>query len=212
MQGGDISCSSHEQQDESNVYSGRVVNEGRGLNLRGLDSSYGSSRLYRPGQNIGCEVKWCPKIQNDPIMELKHIIGYTPDTCSSLKWSAVEGENTLMFASNGTLIAMDIYTNQQKRFFFGHNAPICCFDVSKFGGLIASAQSGPNPEIRIWDYHTARILAKVTEPVNHTKQLHFSEDGRFLASVDVDSKGKEMIIIWYVSLVRKEEKLVIAAK
>jgi len=33
-----------------------------------------------------------------------------------------------------------------------------------------------------------------------------------LASVDVNEKGKEMIIIWYVSLVRKEGKLVIAAK
>jgi hypothetical protein len=120
----------YDEPTDSNVFTGRIVNEGGGLSLKGLDSSNGS-RLYRPGQQIGCEIKWAPKIQNDPIMELKHIIGYTPDLCPSLKWSAVEGENILLFTSNGTLIAMDVYTNKQKRFFFGHNAAICAFDVSK---------------------------------------------------------------------------------
>lgn len=107
---------------------------------------------------------------------------------------------------------MDVYTNEQKRFFFGHSGPIVCFDVSKYLGLVASAQDTPTAEIRIWDYNTARVLVKVTEPVNKTKQLQFSQDGRFLASVDVTPKGREIIIIWFVQMVRKEEKLVIAAR
>ena len=72
-------------------------------------------------------------------MELKHIIGYQPDKCLNLKWSKQEGENVVIFTSGGTLIAMDTETNEQKRFFFGHSAPICCFDINYIGTMLASA-------------------------------------------------------------------------
>jgi WD40 repeat protein len=45
----------------------------------------------------------------------------------------------VMFTSGGTIIAMDTETNIQTRFFFGHSAPICCFDLSYSGDLLASA-------------------------------------------------------------------------
>ena len=54
-------------------------------------------------------------------MELKHIIGYTPDKCLSLKWSKMQGEQVVIFAAEGALIAMDVDTKEQKRFFFGHS-------------------------------------------------------------------------------------------
>ena len=79
------------------------------------------------------------KFNMDPIMELRHIIGYSPSRCLSLKWSRIPNENTVLFTSCGSLIAMDVETSQQKRFFFGHSAPICCFDVAQNGHLIASA-------------------------------------------------------------------------
>lgn len=64
-------------------------------------------------------------------MELKHIIGYQADKCHDIKWSRAEGENVILFTSGGTLIAMDTDLYEQKRFFFGHSAPICCFDLNK---------------------------------------------------------------------------------
>jgi hypothetical protein len=76
---------------------------------------------------------------SDPIMELKHIIGYSPDKCLDLKWSKMPGEQVMIFSSSGALIAMDVQTREQKRFFFGHSEPICCFDVAPNGHLIASA-------------------------------------------------------------------------
>jgi len=85
------------------------------------------------------DVKRSPKIACDPIMELRHVIGFSPAKCPSLKWSKFPDENVVIFASNGSLIAMDVETNQQKRFYLGHSAPICCFDVAPHGGLIASA-------------------------------------------------------------------------
>jgi len=85
-------------------------------------------------------------------MELKHIIGYSPDKCLNLKWSRHQNESVVIFTSGGTLIAMDVDKNEQKRFFFGHSAPICCFDINANGSLIASAQEGKNSIIRIWEY------------------------------------------------------------
>ena len=56
-----------------------------------------------------------------------------------MKWSKWDGENVVVFTSGATLIAMDSDTNEQKRFFFGHSAPIVCFDINSTGNLIASA-------------------------------------------------------------------------
>ena len=110
-------------------------------------------------------------------MELKHIIGYSPNKCLNIKWSRVPGESVIIFTSEGTLIAMDTESNQQKRFFFGHSAPICCFDVAAHGGMLASAQEGKNSIIRIWDYYTGRCISMVTMPVSSLKCVAFSPDG-----------------------------------
>jgi len=72
-------------------------------------------------------------------MELQHIIGYSPEECLDIKFSRVAGENVVIFTSGGTLIAMDVESRRQKRFFFGHSAPICCFDVAPHGAQLASA-------------------------------------------------------------------------
>jgi hypothetical protein len=37
---------------------------------------------------------------------------------------------------------MDSESNEQKRFFFGHSAPVCCFDLNEQGTMLASAQEG----------------------------------------------------------------------
>ena len=165
---------------------------------------------------IGEQRQMNPKLNTDPVMELRHIIGYSPARCLSLKWSRIANENIVLFTSCGSLIAMDVETNQQKRFFFGHSAPICCFDVSQSGALIASAQEGKNSIIRIWDYHNARCLQMLTMPVTNLQCVSFSPDGRFLACVGKEGAakryGKEMIIVWDISRIHKGEKAEILAK
>ena len=106
------------------------------MNLAGLQSN---KTDYVGGSYIGVDLKRSPKLNQDPILELKHIIGYSPDKCLNLKWSRFQNENVVIFTSGGTLIAMDVDNNDQKRFYFGHSAPICCFDINANGALIASA-------------------------------------------------------------------------
>jgi WD40 repeat protein len=148
----------------------------------------------------------------DPIMELKHIIGYSPSSCLNLKWSRLPHENIVVFSSAGVLITMDVETLQQKRFFFGHSSPISCFDIASHGALLASAQEGKNSIIRIWDYHTARCLSMLPMPVVTMKCLSFSPDGRFLASVGKDAHNKELIVVWDISRIHRNEKPEILAR
>lgn len=67
---------------------------------------------YRGGQITGHEMSRSHKLNKDPIMELKHIIGYQADKCLDMKWSKQDGENVVVFTSGGTLIAMDSETNE----------------------------------------------------------------------------------------------------
>ena len=72
----------------------------------------GGANEYRSGQYSGYDLSRSHKLNKDPIMELKHIIGYQADKCMSMKWSRQEGENVILFSSGGTLIGMDTETNE----------------------------------------------------------------------------------------------------
>jgi len=156
----------------------------------------------------------------DPILELKHIIGFSPAKCPYIKWSRVPGESTIVYASEGALIAMDIESGEQRRFYFGHNQPICCFDIAPHGGMVASAQEGQFSIVRIWDYYTARCISMLTLPCSSLISLAFSPDGQYLATVGKSSAkvgktvqyNKELLIIWDLSRIHKGEKPEIAAK
>lgn len=104
----------------------------KGTDMKRHESAQVNNSLpYQTGQFIGETMKRSPKLNLDPVMELKHVIGYSPDKCLNIKWSKIAGENVVLFTSGGTIIVMDVETNEQKRFFFGHSAPICCFDVAQ---------------------------------------------------------------------------------
>lgn len=115
-----------EEMASSNDRSAFVISEKR---LDGNQSQAVSIKGL-PYTSSAVEVQRSLKLNMDPIMELKHIIGYSPSSCLNLKWSRLAHENIVMFSSAGVLISMDVETMQQKRFFFGHSAPICCFDLA----------------------------------------------------------------------------------
>lgn len=166
---------------------------------------------YRAGMFSGLDAPGrSHKLDKDPILELQHIIGYQADKCTQVKWARCEGENVVIFSTGGALIAMDADTSEQKRFFFGHSSPISCFDVSRLGNMLASAQEGVSKKndetgkgrpamIRLWDYASARLLTAIIMPVIEMKQMHFSDDGRYLACVGLDAHNKELIWVWDVA-------------
>ena len=197
---------------EDNKVSGYIIEEKREtrkqiMNLSGLQCN---KQDYVCGQYIGVDLKRSPKLNQDPICELKHIIGYSPDKCLNLKWSRFQGENVVIFTAGGTLIAMDVDTNTQKRFFFGHSAPVCCFDLNANGALLASAQEGKHSIIRLWEYESGRCISMMTMPVTTLKCVAFSWDGKYLASVGKDAHNKEMLIVWDITRVGQAKPEIVA--
>mgnify|MGYP000754815335 CR=1 FL=1 len=79
---------------------------------RGAKAATGPKGDYKSGQFVGQELSRSHKLDKDPIMELKHIIGYQAEKCLNLKWSRIEGENAVLFTSGGTLISMDTENNE----------------------------------------------------------------------------------------------------
>lgn len=95
---------------EGGIQEKRELNKKHNVNLGGIMTS----KDYVSGQYCGLngEFKRSPKLNQDPIIELKHIIGYSPDKCLNLKWSRFPGDpNVVVFTSGGTLIAMDVESN-----------------------------------------------------------------------------------------------------
>jgi hypothetical protein len=89
----------------------RDLNRKQNVNLGGIPNN----KEYVSGQYCGLqgEVKRSPKLMQDPILELRHIIGYSPDRCLNLHWSRYPNDpNVVLFTSGGTLIAMDLENNQ----------------------------------------------------------------------------------------------------
>ena len=108
----EIPRSSNENFNNFNL--GGAMEEKRDLNKKQAVNLGALTKEYSSGQYCGLtsELKKSPKLSIDPIIELRHIIGYSPDRCLNLHWSRFPNDpNVVIFTSGGTLIAMDIENN-----------------------------------------------------------------------------------------------------
>ncbi len=86
----------------SNIEERRDLNKKQSVNIGGL----GKNKEYASGQYCGLDgdLKRSPKLDQDPIVELRHIIGYSPDRCTNLKWSRFPNNNNTVFFTSVTLL------------------------------------------------------------------------------------------------------------
>eukprot|EP01028_Stygiella_incarcerata_P001206 TRINITY_DN11910_c1_g1_i2.p1 TRINITY_DN11910_c1_g1~~TRINITY_DN11910_c1_g1_i2.p1 ORF type:complete len:1465 (+),score=373.69 TRINITY_DN11910_c1_g1_i2:109-4503(+) len=141
-------------------------------------------------------------LKPDPIVELRQVMDVS-DRRRLVAWGIDDSE--VVFASQNRIVAMDVNSRSQ-RFFFGHTANISSFALDKHMNILASAQEGKNPQIRLWDYATGRILTILKHHAFDITCLSFSEEGNYLASVGRDPHGRQQIVVWNVSDVRKSGK------
>ena len=74
---------------------------------------------------------------------------------------------------------------------------------SEDGSLLATAQSGSPPAIRIWDFKTCACLCVLSAPTVDIGTLAFSIDGTMLATFGRDVRARVVISIWDVSRIRE---------
>ena len=136
----------------------------------------------------------------DPILDIERLVGYNGKTCKDLLWMPQVNEKTIIFATGGVVVAMDVNTEKQ-RYFFGHTDNVSCFAVSQDGRFLASGQEGKSPLVRIWDYDTGRCLSTISTDVSILKCLSISCDRTMLATVGKDRTNREQIVVWDISQV-----------
>lgn len=211
LDGGDLKSETHESHLQSLEELKENLIKDKSMRESELVQPQEEKKQFDSPQRDSGALNKSEKMKNDPILELEHIIGYNGQTCKDLQWSRLVEEKSILFATGGTLVAMDVEHSKQ-RFFFGHSEPICCFTFSNNGSMIASGQEGLNPMIRIWDYLTGRCIAIISTEVAALKCLSFSPDGNFLTSVGKDQCNRELLIVWDISGILEDEKPTILAK
>ena len=103
-----------------------------------------------------------------------------------------------MYAAASLLIIQDIDSAEQQ-FLMGHTADVCALSAAEDTPLVASAQMGELPIIRLWDRDTCMPLAIVQQHASDIHCLSLSADGALLAAVGKDARGRQLLAVWDVT-------------
>lgn len=148
---------------------------------------------------------------------LKQVLGYSPNCFPSIIWLPGESSKkaTILFASFKNIVMMDIMKSMfpscwsdsdcvgDQKIFLGHSANISCFSIDIKGILMASAQEGKGPLIRVWDLISANCLGVLCSHESDICSLSISDNGNMLAAVGKDRHAKQQIILWDISQLAK---------
>lgn len=88
---------------------------------------------------------------------------------------------------------------EAQTFLHGHTAPICQMALSQDSSLLASAQEGKFPMIRLWLLKKKTCAAILTAHDSGVCALDFSVDDRLLVGVGKDERSRTLIVVWDVS-------------
>ncbi|KNC47081.1 WD repeat-containing protein 90 [Thecamonas trahens ATCC 50062] len=138
----------------------------------------------------------------DPMCTLASVIGYSGSVPSSCLWSA-DGSEAVYSAVNMVVAtrvcASPAAAASHQRYFTGHTAPVVALALSGDGRLLASAQGGSEPIIRVWDFATGTSLAVLLGHHRDVSALTLSRTGARLAGVGKAKSGKTKLVVWDIS-------------
>lgn len=89
-------------------------------------------------------------------LSLTRAAGYSGDRSRVLLWSR-DGDS-LIYACNATIIVHDLKQDTQ-RFILGHTNAINMMLLSHDGSILATAQDGRFPHVRLWDWVSGKCIA-----------------------------------------------------
>uniref|UniRef100_H2ZYH0 WD repeat domain 90 n=1 Tax=Latimeria chalumnae TaxID=7897 RepID=H2ZYH0_LATCH len=151
----------------------------------------------------------CFKLQPDPILKLKKIIGFGGCTTRCAVWTKTGSE--VVYPCHAVIVAMEIRTGHQ-RFFIGHTDKVSALAFNGNATLLASAQTGSLSMVRVWNFLTSSCLAMFKTHVHSVSSLSFSYSSGVLCGVGKDGHGKSMVVVWNTSRITKAGEVVVMAK
>ena len=124
----------------------------------------------------------------------------------TMKIARVNDKILIGSIGGGYLISVDIEKRKILNYFYTdkNNFSGDCFDVSKDGTTIASANYSDDNWIYLWNVHTGKSIKTLKGHKDDVKCLVFSPDGNYLASGDEN----KVILIWDVKTGKKLRTLV----
>lgn len=131
---------------------------------------------------------------SDTSLSLQFVFGYRGYDCRDNLFYTQSGEVLYHVAALGIVMSRESRT---QRFYTGHDDDILCMTLHPTKNCVATGQVGKNPPIHIWDAASLKTLS-VLEGF-HTRgvcSIHFSPDGRKLASVGLDNDHSLAIWDW----------------
>uniref|UniRef100_A0A3B4ZIF7 WD repeat domain 90 n=1 Tax=Stegastes partitus TaxID=144197 RepID=A0A3B4ZIF7_9TELE len=149
------------------------------------------------------------KLLPDPILRLSRIIGFGGATTKCVLWT--KSGDAVVYPCHAIIVSMKISSNQQ-RFFIGHTDKVSALAFNGNTTLLASAQTGNNSVVRVWNYHKGNCLAMFRIHAHSLSCLSFSHGGGILCGVGKDSHNKTMVVVWNTLNVSKRGEVTVLAK
>ena len=128
------------------------------------------------------------------MIELEHHIGQATLT----QGAAVHPSGEYLYAAGANILSASLDSQSKQRLCRSiHNSPVSCLTVSPTGRYVASAQSGEEANVYVWDYVTEEVLYTLEEHDNCVEAVAFSHDERILATLG--GQGDCKLILWDMS-------------
>ena len=133
----------------------------------------------------------------DPtVLGLSRVLGYSGERNGLLVW--MKDGRRVLYAAASLLILQELDTGAQQ-FLIGHTADVCALSAASTSPMVASAQVGALPIIRLWDSNTCTPLAMLQQHAADLHTLSLSSDGALLAAVGKDARGRQLLAVWDVT-------------
>ncbi|CAK4205144.1 unnamed protein product [Aphanomyces euteiches] len=141
-----------------------------------------------------------PTILSSPVLTLDRVVGFSSASRDSVVYGA--SSSIFYYACESTLVVGKLIDNGgvttlEQELLLGHTDVITAIAFSPSTGLVASAQSGSTPCIRLWRSGLCTAMVQAHALGVHTVAL--SPDGSRMCGVGCDAKRRTQLVVWDVS-------------
>uniref|UniRef100_A0A8C7XN51 WD repeat domain 90 n=1 Tax=Oryzias sinensis TaxID=183150 RepID=A0A8C7XN51_9TELE len=140
-----------------------------------------------------------------------HLLCFVFLFCFVLQALWTKSGSEVVYPCHAIIISMKISSNQQ-RFFIGHTDKVSALTFNGSTTVLASAQTGNNSVVRVWDYHNGNCLAIFRNHAHSLSCLSFSSGAAVLCGVGKDVHNKTLVVVWNTLNVRKGGPVTVLAK